>query len=309
MFPAMLASPRNGLLFAAVLGYVVVAARADEPAAPAGPKYDLKYKFTAGETVRSKIVHTSTVHTTIKNTSETATSRAESEKVWRVSTVASDGTAYFDYSVEYVAMRGRVGDAAEVVYDSRKDVVAPEAYKTLAKTLRTPIAEVELDPHGRVLSRTNKLEGVPANVSGGSVTVVFPAEAIAVGHTWNEDFKIPVKLDGAGGRKVDRDIKARQKFKLEEVSGGVARISVVTQVLDPALPASIEVQLVQKIMNGEVKFDIARGRIIAQSMTVDGSVIDFHGTGSLMKCKMKIEEELLPAREETARKAGEKAVK
>ena len=150
----------------------------------AAQKYDLKYKFAAGETIRSKITHTSDVHTTIKNTHETATSRAESEKVWRVSTVSPAGEATFVYSVEYVVMRGKVGDYAEVVYDSRKDIVAPEVYKGVAKTLRTPIAEIKLDERGRVVSREVKLKDAPANVSGGSVTLPIPDEAIAIGHAW-----------------------------------------------------------------------------------------------------------------------------
>jgi hypothetical protein len=268
----------------------------------AAQKYDLKYKFAAGETIRSKITHTSDVHTTIKNTHETATSRAESEKVWQVSSVSPSGEATFVYSVEYVVMRGKVGDYAEVVYDSRKDIVAPEVYKGVAKTLRTPIAEIKIDERGRVLSREVKLKDAPANVSGGSVTLPMPNEPIAIGHAWYDDFKIPVKVDGAAGKKIDREIKARQKYKLESVTNGVARISVVTQILDPALPAAVEVQLVQRVLSGDVKFDIAQGRIVAQTMKVDGNVIDFHGAGSLMKCKMEISEELVSAKVETASK-------
>jgi hypothetical protein len=265
-------------------------------------KYDLKYKFTAGETIRTKVNHTSEVHTTIKNTHESATSRAESEKVWHVTSVSPDGEATFVYLVDYVVMRGKVGDYAEVVYDSRKDLVAPEVYKGVAKTIRTPIAEITLDERGRVVKRETKLQNAPANVSGGSVTVPMPDEPIAVGHSWFDDFKIAVKVDGAAGQKVDREISARQRYKLESVTAGIARISVVTQVLDPALPASVDVQLVQRVLNGDVKFDIAQGRVVSQAMKVDGNVIDFHGAGSLMKCKMEIEEQFVSAKVETAAK-------
>lgn len=284
--------------FALVYALLTSMAHADD----AAKKYDLKYKFTAGETIRTKIVHTSEVHTTIKNTHESATSRAESEKVWQVTNVAPGGEATFVYSVDYVVMQGKVGDFAEVVYDSRKDIVAPEVYKGVAKTIRTPIAEITLDERGRVTKRETKLQNAPANVSGGSVTVPFPKEPAPVGHSWYDDFKIAVKVDGASGQKIDRDINARQRYKLESVTDGIARISVVTQVLDPALPAAVEVQLVQRILNGEVKFDIAKGRVVSQAMHVDGSVIDFHGAGSLMKCKMQIQEELVSSKVETADK-------
>jgi hypothetical protein len=290
---------------AVILGLVLTAAASAED----GTKYDLKYKFTAGETIRTKVTHTSDVHTTIKNTHEKASSKAESEKVWRVSSVSPTGEATFEYSVDYVMMRGKVGDYAEVVYDSRKDLVPPDVYKGVAKTVRTPIAEITLDARGRAVKREVKLQNAPANVSGGSVTVPLPNEPVAVGYEWVDDFKLPVKVDGAAGAKVDRQIKARQKYKFESVTDGIARISVVTQVLDPALPAAVEVQLVQRVLNGDIKFDIAKGRIVSQSMKVDGNVIDFHGAGSLMKCKMEILEELVSAGVATAKKAENTATK
>ncbi|MEX2185347.1 MAG: hypothetical protein WD875_01075 [Pirellulales bacterium] len=297
-----------GRMLMAATAWILCAApavRADET----GPKHDLKYKFTAGETIRTKIVHTSDVHTTIKNTHESASSRAESEKVWRVTGVSPTGEATFVYSVDYVVMRGKVGDYAEVIYDSRKDVVAPEVYKGVAKTIGTPISEITLDDRGRAVKRETKLHNAPANVSGGSVTLPMPSEPVAIGHSWYDDFKISVKVDGAAGQKIDREINARQRYKLESVTDGIARISVVTQVLDPALPAAVDVQLVQRILIGDVRFDIAKGRIVSQSMKVDGSVIDFHGAGSLMKCKMQIQEEFVSATLETASKteATEKA--
>jgi hypothetical protein len=302
-------------VFAASIGLCTAVKAADAPnlfpapaadPAPAAAvdaatkKYDLKYHFTPGETIRTRVIHTSNVHTTIKNTHEAASSRAESEKVWRVGSVSPQGEATFVYSVGYVVMSGKVGDLAEIVYDSRKDAIPPDVYKGIAKTLHGPISEITLDARGRVTKRETKLENAPANVSGGSVTVPFPAEPIAIGHTWDEDFKIDVKVDGASGRKIDRDIKARQRFKLESVTGDIAKITVTTQVLEPALPAAIEVQLVQRLLNGEVRFDLAQGRVVSQSMTIDGSVIDFHGVGSLMKCKIQIEEAFLSAKVETA---------
>jgi hypothetical protein len=171
-----------GRLLAVVAACAVLASSV--PAQDAATKFDLKYKFAPGETIRSKVTHTSDIHTTIKNTHEKASSRAESEKVWRVSAVSPTGEATFVYSVDYVAMRGKVGDFAEVVYDSRKDVVPPEVYKGVAKTIKTPISEITLDERGRLVKREVKLQDAPANVSGGSVVLPMPTEPVAVGYSW-----------------------------------------------------------------------------------------------------------------------------
>ncbi|MBI3840017.1 MAG: hypothetical protein HY288_19010, partial [Planctomycetia bacterium] len=58
--------------------------QADEPAeAPApfgGVTYDLEYRFTPGEVLRTEIVHRATVQTSIQGTSQTAETLSKSIK-------------------------------------------------------------------------------------------------------------------------------------------------------------------------------------------------------------------------------------
>jgi hypothetical protein len=206
-----------------------------------------------------------------------------------VTDVDAQGRATFEYSIEHLNMRGKIGDQAEVGYDSAKDKVVPTVYKGVAQTVGIPLSVIVLDPKGKVLKREQKLANAPAHVSGSEVTIPLPSEPVAVGDVWDESFEIPTKLESGGTRKV----KARHRFKLNSVADGVARIAAETQILDPALPPQIEVQLIQRLTNGEILFDVARGRVTSQKMAVDDSVVNFHGSGSLMKYKMEFSETLL----------------
>src|SRR5262245_60920176 len=82
-------------LFSACL----LAARGDEPATfktknvlvdlekakdRLAPTHRLAYRFTAGETVRTKVVHLATVETKIKGVAQTTKSRTVSTRAWRI---------------------------------------------------------------------------------------------------------------------------------------------------------------------------------------------------------------------------------
>ncbi len=267
-------------------------------AEPGAKTYDLKYKFTAGETIRTRVVHRSAIRTTIKKETESATSLAESIKVWKVTAVNDQGHTTFVHQIEQVKMRGKIGDRAEVRYDSTKDKIAPIGYEGIADTVGVPLAIITLSPRGYVLKREHRLAS-SANAGGSEVTIPLPSKPVPIGQTWGDKFTIPVILTGGGSRKIN----ARHHYTLKRVSGTIATIGMKTQILDPALPPKIDVQLIQRVSNGEVRFDMARGRVISQHLLVDGRVIDFHGAGSLMHCKIEFSEKLIEDGKKTASKA------
>jgi hypothetical protein len=67
---------------------------------------------------------------------------------------------------------------------------------------------------------------------------------------------------------------------------------VQTQILTPIHDAAIEAQIIQRAANGEVRFDVAAGRVISQQMDVDKSVVGFSGPASSMHCLTRFTERL-----------------
>jgi hypothetical protein len=91
-----------------------------------------------------------------------------------------------------------------------------------------------------------------------------------------------------GGTK---SIQTRRHHTLTGVDNGVATIEVKYQILSP-VDAHMECQLVQRLMEGEVKFDIAAGRVVSQQMEIDKRILGFAGPTSSMHYVMRMEENL-----------------
>ena len=86
-----------------------------------------------------------------------------------------------------------------------------------------------------------------------------------------------------------------------DVKNGVATIEVSYQGLSP-INAYLEAQLIQRLMNGTVRFDITAGRILSQEMNVDRRVLGYAGPTSSMHYVMQMKERLLEDVPEVAQK-------
>ena len=97
-------------------------------------------------------------------------------------------------------------------------------------------------------------------------------------------------LEGGGTKQIE----TRRHHELASVEGSVATIKVTYQVLSP-IDAAIECQLVQRLMDGEVRFNMKSGRIVGQRMEIDKRILGFAGPTSSMQYIMLMEEKLLDA--------------
>ncbi|MCO6043509.1 hypothetical protein NG895_06280 [Aeoliella sp. ICT_H6.2] len=250
-------------------------------------KITLTYKLKAGETLRYTIDHRASVRSTIEGTTQKAITRSESVKAWKVQDVMPDGEMEFTHIVEQVRMVNRLPDRAEMVYDSEEDKTPPPGFEDAAAAVGTVLSVIRMSPRGEVIERDVK-HHQPAADTEAPVTLLLPEKPVAVGDTWNEPRSVPVQT--ADGAK--REIQTRRHYELIKVSAGVATIEVSYQVLSPIDPA-IEAQLVQRLMKGTVKFDIAAGRVLSQEMEVDQRVLGFAGPTSSMHYLMQMDERLL----------------
>lgn len=255
----------------------------------AGEKFTLAYKFKHGEKLSYRVEHVVKVDTTIEGVRERATSSSVSTKVWKISSVKADGSATFVHEVADVDMRQKVDNRNEIRYNSRTDETPPLQYERVADSVGVPLAEVTIDKFGAVVARVDKLAN---STWGGQLIAPLPPEAVAVGTKWHKPSEVVVRLpDG----RVKR-IKQRQEYELVKVEEGIATIRVATQLLTPGVKDDPKVmsQIVQKLLNGTIQFDIAAGRILSQQLSLDETVIGFNGAKSIMTYAGRFTEELLP---------------
>ncbi len=266
------------------------------------PKHELRYRFVPGETIRWNVVHRNQVKTMVAGAAKTVETASRSVKVWRVLRVEADGSAVFEQAVEDIDMRHQMSGCDEVRYNSRTDKEPPPGFDDVASAVGVPLAFVTLDPCGRVVKREQKTSKAQAPAQG-DITMPLPEHPVAVGETWSKPGEVTVTAKD--GRLIR--VKMEQRFTLEEVKTGVARIRMRTLVLTPIRDPAVEAQVVQFAADGEVRFDIAAGRVRSQRTEVDRHVVGFRGETSSIRYVTCFEEELQTPVASSAVAAGARA--
>lgn len=267
--------------------------------AEATPSYKLRYRFQPGEELQWQVVHRARVKTTVAQTEQTAETLSRSTKTWRVLQVDSNGTGKFELRVDDVEMTHRISDGKEVRYDSRSGDPPPPGFADISKTVGKPLALITLTSRGQVTER-KQLEP-EALQTHGYLTVPFPENPVKLGESWTVPDEITIPLRNGTVKRV----QIQQKFTLEDVKNDIAVIRIGTQVLTPITDPEIEVQLVQRLSEGTVRFDMSAGRIIAQEIEVDRQVVGFQGEASAFHYQTRFTEEFLHSRTAQAEKQQE----
>jgi len=260
------------------------------------PKYDLKYKLSRGDVLRYDVTHQASISGTSDKTTQTAQSKTDSIKTWKVTDVLPSGDIEFMNVCERVHMVNQLPDQKATEYDSTRDKTAPPGFEAAAKAVGVPLSTMRITTHGKVLSRQVKVSNQGSN-DDSPIVLRLPDTPVEIGDTWDEPFEVKVNL----AKGASKSIKTRWHHKLTDVKNGIAKIEVTYQVLSPT-DAGVELELVQRMMNGQVQFDIGKGRIVAQKMDVDKRIIGFAGPTSSMQYIMKMEEKLLKDEPKTAAK-------
>ena len=255
--------------------------------------HQLQYNLKAGERLAYRVEHLATVDTTVQGNRQTSKSRSISTKVWQVQQVDADGKIHLAHSIEDVDMWSQVDGRQPVQYQSRKDKEAPLEYEKVAQTVGKQLSVVSMERSGNVEERKDQT----AQIAPGGLVVPLPPAPVKVGATWSVPSVVRVRTVN-GSLKA---IKTRQLYELKSVEAGVATIMVKTQVLAPDNDPRIRSQLVQGLTNGEIKFDVAAGRILSKKMDWNESVAGFNGPKSNMKYVAEFSETLLPDAVETVK--------
>jgi hypothetical protein len=250
-------------------------------------KYTLRYKYRAGESIAYEVEHLVRVKTTIDGVSQTQQSRSTSQKVWEISDV-SQSEAVITHSISYLNMWSESQGRAPVKYDSRKDDKPPAEYENVADMVGKPLTRVRVNALGKTLDRKDQVKQF--DLGTGGLLMPLPPKAVAIGESWAVARDVPARQEDG----TFKAIKTRQRYQLERVESGVATISLKTQILTPSISARVRSQLIQKLSNGEIRFDIDAGRVISRQLEWDESVVGFNGPKSNMSYLGRISEKNVP---------------
>jgi hypothetical protein len=256
------------------------------PVPPDPTTHDLRYKFSIGDVLRYDVTHRASIRSTIDQTTQAAQTKTDSVKLWKITDVLPNGDIELMNVVERVRMVNQLPDRDPTEYDSARDATPPPGFEDVARAVGVPLSVLRITPRGHIVSRDAKVRQQSVEQDAPAV-VRLPNKPVTIGETWDEPFDVTVTLENGAAKLV----QTRRRHKIADVSNGIATIQVTYQVLSP-IDATAECQLVQRLMEGEVKFDIAAGRVVSQQMDIDKRILGYAGPTSSMHYVMRMEEKL-----------------
>lgn len=261
-------------------------------AAPVKEKYLLRYKFAMGEVLRYDVNHATKTRNNMEGHTQEVETQSESVKAWKVTDVLPNGEMEFIHVVEWVKMSNDSPDTKANVYDSREKAGVPRGFEQAARAVGVPLSVIRISADGKVTFREQK-HPQPKVQEDMPITLGLPEGEIAVGEKWSHPYDVAVQRKSG----ANLQIQTRRVCQLREVKNGVALIDVEYQILTPVDPY-IRAQLVERLTDGTVRFDIAQGRIVQQEHNVDKRILGFAGKASSMHFVSRLQERLLADEEE-----------
>src|SRR6188472_3054111 len=120
--------------------------------------YDLQYKLSRGDVLRYEVTHQATISGTSEKTTQTAQSKTDSVKVWKVTDILPSGDIEFMNVCERVRMVNQLPDQKSTEYDSTRDKTVPPGFEDTAKAVGVPLSTMRITTHGKVLNRQVKVQ-------------------------------------------------------------------------------------------------------------------------------------------------------
>ena len=260
------------------------------PAAPAATeKHLLRYKFAMGEVLRYDVNHATKTRNNMEGHTQEVETQSQSVKSWKVTDVLPNGEMEFIHVVEWVKMSNDSPDTPTNTYDSREKAAVPRGFEQVARAVGVPLSIVRIAADGTVTHREQK-HPQPKVQEDMPITLGLPEGEIAIGEKWSHPYDVTVQRKSG----ANLQIQTRRVCQLREVKNGVAVIDVEYQILTPVDPY-VRAQLVERLTDGTVRFDIAKGRIVAQEHNVDKRILGFAGKASSMHFVSRLQERLLPS--------------
>jgi len=250
-----------------------------EAAAPANaePRYLLRYQFQPGDQLRYSTVQKLTQTGIAKAGRDVDNSEVQQQRLFTVKGVDDDGTAKVAMQFEHVRMEWQSGNDAPEVFDSKmSDDEVPRRFKESAHNLKKAAPTYTVSPEGSPVNE----EGEEVFPDGGQATFMIPLpdDAVPVGHSWKTNIVVKVRLD----IKVNREITLLRTYRLKSIEGDIATIGFATSVATTVKSPTVKAQLLQATPQGEIQFDLKRGRLVKKVIRIDNLALGVLGPNSML---------------------------
>lgn len=256
---------------AALLATTVLAAFAVAQA-PVG-----KLRWPSAGALDYKVEYTTTQVHSLKGTRSEAKSTVRVTRRWKVGTVDPAGTATLVMSLTSMYQERTTASGSVWKFDSENPKGStPEMRQALTKHLNAPLATVQVDAYGRVVSVKDSKSDASAYENELPFLGTVPGVEMKPGLSWERKFQITLAPPLGTGEKYE----AVQKFTVNSVKGGLVTVGTTTELKTKPKAAADMVPLWQMLPKGEIVWDLTNGRLHSAKLTVDEQLKDHDGPGS-----------------------------
>jgi len=263
-----------------------------------GPQQKLAYKFTPGQFLNYEVDHKMTFNVRYQQNVSKTREETQTWKQLRIVNVDESGNATLEPMISRVKMMAKFDAEPEITYDSQNNTEAPKKFAPVAEAIGKTYVRLQFAPNGELL-RVAALPGAPEHLAEAATKpdaqynflIVFPKEPIGIGAIWKDRFQVPVTVD----KKLSQQVSLQRQYTLTGIQGTTATITLKTSVITPINNPEVEGQLVQRTPNGIIEFDLERGVITSQTMSVVGQAVGAFGPMTALDASSTTHEKLVPA--------------
>lgn len=269
--------------------------RADSRAA-SSETFNLEYRFHRGEIVGYSVDSQSKVFLQQQEAEQHVEHGSFTNKRFTVKSVDADGNAVLDLQIDRVRLNASVDGGDSVTYDTDSGEEPPNEFQGISATVGKPHARVKVSPRGELLSLDWLIASDQAakptvdDAASLDILMILPESPVQIGETWKQQFEVDVNATPT----LKKSIKIQREYTLKKVEGQQATISLKTVVLTPLHDAAQESQLVNRLRNGTILFDLGRGAVVSRSLEIDKVVVGFSGPDSKVHTISSQVEKLAP---------------
>jgi hypothetical protein len=264
----------RGFCIAIIVGLTVTTTASAQTA-------DWRFHWQQGQALHYHVEHTTNVVEVAGGAQSGAVSRVEVKskveviKRWEVLAVDIQGAATLQMSITAMRHEQTRPNGEVLVFDSRAlDKSTPELREQLGKYVGQPLAVLRIDAKGRVVEVKqgvgNRYDVEPP------FSMTLPPSAIRAGESWDRDYTIGLDPPLGTGQKY----AAKQKHTCSKIEGSLATFAITTVLAKMPESKTEQLPLLQKMPEGEVVFDLTRGRLQSARLVIDRQIQGHQGEGS-----------------------------
>jgi hypothetical protein len=260
----------------------------------AAPAQGPQFRWRSGQVLTYRVSQSTEALETLKDQALKTTTKLDLVKKWQVTGVDEAGTATLQMTLVSLKMENMPPSGEAMIFDSANPAKSHEQLRDeMAKYVGPPLTVVRIDARGQLVEVKECKFGPETRLQCDlPFKLVLPAEAFAVGKTWDRSYQI--KLDPPQGAGETYD--AAQTYTCRMMTNGTAIVHVATALKTPPESAGDKLPLLPLMPEGDVSFDTASGLMRAVRYQFGQDLAEHRGEGSKYQFKSIYTEDLVESK-------------